>query len=209
MFVVLVSRHAGRTLLAGTALVALLGVLAGPAAYSVSTVGRGLDGAFATAGPEEATQFAFNYSPEKESSPTLGGPGEFPGRQESPSHPPEFAEHVDKRLVEFLLANKGEADFLVATQGALVAAPFIIATGQPVLVLGGYDGSYPVPSMTEFEHLVQARKVRFVLLGGLGAYTGGFGQAFSISLWVKSHGKHIETRDYGGYAFWCSLYQLW
>lgn len=209
LFVVLVSGHGGRTLLAVTGVVTLVGLLAGPAAYSLSTVGRGLDGTFATAGPEEATQFAFNYSPEREGPPTLRKSGESPGRQESPSHPPEFAEHVDKRLVEFLVTNKGEADFLVATQGALVAAPFIIATGQPVLVLGGYDGSYPVPSMAEFEHLVRARKVRFVLLGGLGAYTGGFGQAFSISLWVKSHGKLIETRDYGGYAFWCSLYQLW
>jgi len=90
-----------------------------------------------------------------------------------------------------------------------VAAPLVIATGEPVLVLGGYDGSYPVPTLKEFEQMVKEKRVRFVLLGGLGAYTGGFGTGFSISLWVQNHGKLLEARDYGGYAFWCSLYKLW
>ncbi len=111
--------------------------------------------------------------------------------------------------MDFLLRNQGAAPFLVATQGALVAAPFILAAGKPVLSIGGFDSSYPFPTLDEFRHMVDTRQVRYVLLGGLGAMTAGFGTSFSISMWVKNTGKMIESGSYGGYAYFCTLYQMW
>ena len=75
-------------------------------------------GVFATAGPEAATMFAFNGTPGSEAS-TVSNDG-----QNNKVVP--FGEHIaDQSLVDYLVKNRAGAKFLVATQGALVAAPFI------------------------------------------------------------------------------------
>ena len=115
----------GRALLIAAGAIAIACVLAGPTAYSLSTVARSIDGTFATAGPEAATRFAF----QTDAGDASGGESSTPSGTSSPVQPGRFGEQVDKRLVNFLLANKGAASFLVAVQGALVAAPLILATG--------------------------------------------------------------------------------
>ncbi len=205
LLVTIVRLVGGRALLIAAGAIAIACVLAGPTAYSLSTVARSIDGTFATAGPEAATRFAF----QTDAGDASGGESSTPSGTSSPVQPGRFGEQVDKRLVNFLLANKGAASFLVAVQGALVAAPLILATGQPVLTIGGFDGTYPVPTLIQFQRMIDARQVRYVLLGGLGAFTGGFGSGFSISLWVQRYGKSVESGNYGGYAYWCTLYQMW
>ncbi len=189
------------------ATIALASALAGPVAYSVSTAARSVDGVFATAGPQAATRFAFMTD-------TSGGAGvpaaSTAGSADESSAVKPFGQRVsDKRLVEYLIANQGDARFLVAAQGALVSAPFIIATGEPVISLGGFDGTDPAPSLAEFRLLVDGRQVRYVMLGGLGAITGGFGSSFLVAQWVQGHGKPVQTDYYGGYLYFGMLYQLW
>ncbi len=197
----------GRALVIVACAVAMAGVLAGPTAYSLGTVVRSVDGIFGTAGPEAATRFAFVAPGGPVRTPVTGGTS---GR-ESPAAPGNLGADspAHKRLAEFLLANRGEAKYLVATQGALAAAPFILATGEPVMAMGGFDGSNPAPTMAEFQHMVDTRQVRYVILGGLGAFTGGFGNGSSISQWVKGNGKKVESQEYGGSLFGGMLYQLW
>jgi len=75
------------------------------------------------------------------------------------SGPPDVS-----RLVDYLLANRGEAVFLVATIRASEAAPIILATGEPVMALGGFTGRDQILSVDDLENWVAAGAVRFFLV---------------------------------------------
>ncbi|MBV8462106.1 MAG: hypothetical protein JO368_02345, partial [Acidimicrobiales bacterium] len=56
----------------------------------------------------------------------------------------------------------GAAD-LLATQTSVVAAPFVFATGQEVLPIGGYDGATPVPRLAALRTAVSRGQFHLVL----------------------------------------------
>ena len=55
-----------------------------------------------------------------------------------------------------LEAVRGGAPYLMATQTSAVAAPYIFATGQEVLPLGGFTGTVPEPSVASLAGLVSS-----------------------------------------------------
>jgi hypothetical protein len=55
-------------------------------------------------------------------------------------------------------ANAAEP-YLMATQTAVLAAPFIYASGLEVLPIGGFTGTIPEPTLATVEHLVQTGEV--------------------------------------------------
>jgi 4-amino-4-deoxy-L-arabinose transferase-like glycosyltransferase len=71
---------------------------------------------------------------------------------------------ADIRLAEFLSANARGARFLAATSNARQAAPLIIATGAPVLAMGGFTGNLPVVTLPTLQRLAETGQLRFVLL---------------------------------------------
>jgi len=95
-----------------------------------------------------------------------GGPGGFGG-------PGGSGAQVDAALVSYLEQHRGTADWLVAVPSAMTAAPIIIATGEPVMAMGGFSGSDAALDATGFDALVREGRVRYVLVGGGGP--GGFG----------------------------------
>jgi 4-amino-4-deoxy-L-arabinose transferase-like glycosyltransferase len=215
-----------RALAIGAGAVALACVLSGPAAYSLSTVSRSISGPFAAAGPEAVLRLA-------------GGPGGFGGGPGGgptlPFGPPSFSgSTADAALVSYLLANKGSAEYLVAVQGAQSAESLILATGQPVMAMGGFNGGDPSPTLAEFQQLVAAKRVRYVLIGGGpgfgvppflasgqspggppagGGFPGGPGGSSStfsaIVQWVQQNGTTVDAAQYGGSTGGGTLYQLW
>ena len=70
---------------------------------------------------------------------------------------------ADPKLVEYLLANRGDARFLVATESAGSASPLILATGQPVMALGGF-GRDRILTADQLADRVAGGVVRFFLL---------------------------------------------
>jgi 4-amino-4-deoxy-L-arabinose transferase-like glycosyltransferase len=104
-------------------------------------------------------------------------------------------------LAAFLVTNGKGARYLVATSNARQAAPLIIATGAPVIPLGGFMGSMPVMTLPELIQLVDSGQLRFVLLdeGSQGAAARGrrFGRRptelqQAIALWVHARGVPID-----------------
>ncbi|GLV58053.1 hypothetical protein KDH_48870 [Dictyobacter sp. S3.2.2.5] len=75
--------------------------------------------------------------------------------------PPLIADPV---LENFLLSNKGQAEFLLGTMNTEVAAPFIIDTSQPVIALGGYNGSKSFLTRDQLIQRVDHGVVRFFLM---------------------------------------------
>ena len=68
------------------------------------------------------------------------------------------------RLIDYLLANRHGEQFLVATINATTAAPIILATGEPVMALGGFTGSDPILTANELAELVADNTVRYFWL---------------------------------------------
>ncbi|WP_232668576.1 glycosyltransferase family 39 protein [Pseudonocardia sp. TRM90224] len=101
------------------------------------------------------------------------------GREGIAGVPPELAAALaasmyptaDQTKVEFLLRNRGDAKWVLATLSANAAAPFTVATGgAPVMTMGGFNGSDLHPTFDGFREHVRSGEVRFVLAptpGGL------------------------------------------
>lgn len=68
------------------------------------------------------------------------------------------------RIVDFLLANRRSERFLVATSNATTAAPIILATGEPVMALGGFSGGDRILTVNQLATHATSGTVRFFLI---------------------------------------------
>lgn len=95
----------------------------------------------------------------------------------------------DPKLHAFLRQRRGQARFLLATPNALLAAPVIIATGQPVMAFGGFFGDDPVIGVDAFAKAVERGEVRFVVLA-----TNR--RARDFERWVRAHGRIVDPAQW-------------
>jgi 4-amino-4-deoxy-L-arabinose transferase-like glycosyltransferase len=93
----------------------------------------------------------------------------------------------DPKLAQFLIANRGDARFLVATPTTHLAAPLIVRTGQPVLAFGGYLGLDPIFSLEALEGMVARGELRYVLL------PGGRVRSNDFIKWVRERGTPVDN----------------
>ena len=75
--------------------------------------------------------------------------------------------------MRYLERHQGSAEYLVAVNGSQTAAPFILESGKAVIAMGGFTGTDPTPTLSEFEHLVATGKVHYVYVSSGG---GGGGE---------------------------------
>lgn len=75
---------------------------------------------------------------------------------------------LDRGMVNYLLAHQGTTRYLVATSSSSYASLFILATDQPALALGGYQGWDRIVTPTSLASLVAADEIRFFYLGNSG-----------------------------------------
>src|SRR3954468_4863787 len=158
-----------RRALAIGAIAAAIAVGAGPASYAVATSGRALSGNNVLAGPASASAF--------------GGPGGGMGDDQGAT---------STALIRYLLAHQGSAKYLVAVSGSGSAAPIIIATGKPVVTMGGFNGGDPAPTVAQLAAMVRSGALEYVLLAG-GGFHGGGGTQSAIEQWVQAHGKAVTV----------------
>ncbi len=143
----------------GAVLVGLVAILVGPTVWTAATLGRPISGGDPSSGPVAEDSFrAFGR---------LGGPGGPAGFAGDPGG-------TDQAMVDYLLANRGSATWLVAVSSANAAGPLQLATGVPVMAMGGFMGSDPAPTQEQLQGDVHDGRLRFVLLGGDGGGPGGF-----------------------------------
>ena len=95
----------------------------------------------------------------------------------------------DPKLQAFLQEHRGNARFLLAAPNALLAAPVIIGTGQPVMAFGGFFGNDPVMSVDAFAKAVERGEVRFVVLA-TNRRTRDFER------WVRAHGTIVDPAQW-------------
>jgi 4-amino-4-deoxy-L-arabinose transferase-like glycosyltransferase len=110
----------------------------------------------------------------------------------------------------YLEAHQGSATYLVATFGSQSSAPIIIASGKPVVTIGGFNGGDPAPTLTQLQQMVAKGQLRYVLIQGNGGGFGGPGgnSSAAITSWVTSKGKEVTIASSSGAQAGGTLYDV-
>ena len=157
---VVVDRRVQRAALA----LALAAALAGSTAFTMATATRALAGGDPTAGPVAA----------------LGGARPVG----------DFGTATNTAMIDYLVANRGDATWIVAAQGSGNAAAIQLAAGAPVLTMGGFSGTDAAPTASQLRSLIASGQLRFVLVGSVGGPGGPGGPGGTgvreLSTWVSS-----------------------
>jgi hypothetical protein len=67
-------------------------------------------------------------------------------------------------MMRYLLQHRGEDRFLVGALNAYITAPIIVATGQPVLDMGGFTGNDPILTDRLLQQIVTQDQAHLFLL---------------------------------------------
>ncbi|HEY3004183.1 MAG TPA: glycosyl transferase, partial [Kribbellaceae bacterium] len=199
--------------------------LAGPAAYSAQTIDTSHAGALPSAGPAAMAGVGGRGGPMGAPGgarfgppPGQAGTGQaMPGqgtiRQGMPGQGGAATGGTAGRAGGFLGGagiNQVPADLVTllrngatgyswsaAAVTAMGAAPLQIASGVPVMAIGGFNGTDPTPTLAEFQKLVAQGKVHYFVATGGAPGGAGRGTSSEISSWVAAN---YTAQTVGGYT---------
>jgi 4-amino-4-deoxy-L-arabinose transferase-like glycosyltransferase len=110
-------------------------------------------------------------------------------------------------LTKALQSDASRYTWVAATVNSNNAAGYQLASGEPVMAIGGFNGTDPAPTLAQFEKYVSEGKIHYFIGGGTTGAGGGFGgfgggagtgssdDASQITSWVESH---FTSEDVGG-----------
>jgi 4-amino-4-deoxy-L-arabinose transferase-like glycosyltransferase len=186
----------GRRARAGVIAVGVVAALAAPAGWSVATAATPHAGAIPFSGPQDARmggpgmRMAGGPDGGRPGAPGGGGPG---GGMRGEGlmmggnilgSPTPSAE-----LTALLQRDDGACTWAAATIGSSSAAGYQLASGAPVMALGGFNGTDPFPTLEGFEQLVAEGEIHYFVgeAGRSNTGSGGSDEAHRIGLWVEEN----------------------
>ncbi|MBP2330945.1 4-amino-4-deoxy-L-arabinose transferase-like glycosyltransferase [Kibdelosporangium banguiense] len=99
-----------------------------------------------------------------------------------------------QKILDYAKAHSAGAEITMAVEGgAQAASPYIIATDETVIGMGGFSGRDPAPSADQLSTWVREGKLKFVLSGGPGRGGMRGGQSSDRSTWVEENCKSVLT----------------
>ncbi|CCH86650.1 Glycosyl transferase [Modestobacter italicus] len=208
----LVVDRVGRALTATLLAVGVLAALGGPAAYAVQTAGTAHTGSIPSAGPTVSvgTGFGGGRGGPGGGTPPAGGfggrAGGAPGQLGTPPGGATAGGAIGRpiggggaggllnatdpsdEVVATLEEHADSYTWVAAAVGSNTAAGYQLATGDPVMALGGFNGSDPSPTLAQFQELVADGAVHWFIGGGLGMSSdGGSSASAEIAAWVQQN----------------------
>ncbi len=97
---------------------------------------------------------------------------------------------INQALLDYLEANTQNTKYLMAVPSSMQGADYVIATGRPVLYMGGFNGQDNVVSAEGLRQMVSDGELRYIYLAAR-----GMGTKSSISTWVTSACTPVEGFD--------------
>ncbi|MGW3724702.1 ArnT family glycosyltransferase [Streptomyces sp. NPDC000851] len=218
--------------------------LAGPTAYTLTTLGEGHTGSIVTAGPsvqggmgggrpggggmgggpggggmpgQQNQQNGQNQQGGGMAQPPTGGfPGQNqrgqqgqgqqggPGRQNGTGDGGGMGgaggmggllngASVSDEAKELLEENSGDYTWVAAAIGAQNAASYQLSTGDPVMSIGGFNGTDPSPTLAEFKEYVADGRIHYFIAGGGMGGGSGSGTSSQITSWVEENFKEVTV----------------
>ncbi|MEV6479926.1 glycosyltransferase family 39 protein [Streptomyces sp. NPDC051576] len=217
----LVGRFTQRHRLMGfAALAAIVALLAGPAAYSVSAATTSTNGTNPTAGPSTgggmggggggAPSGMKSGTKPSGSAPSGTKPsGTAPsGAQPSGSASESGSEsesgtqtagggggmggdtQVSSAMISYLKKHQDGATWLLAVATDQTASSIILESGQPVISMGGWSGSDNAMTLAKLKSLVKSGQLHYITVSSSG---GGQSTNSEIATWVKAHGTAVSA----------------
>jgi 4-amino-4-deoxy-L-arabinose transferase-like glycosyltransferase len=181
-------RHLPRRVGTAVAATALVATLAAPAAYSLETAATAHTGSIPTAGPSAGGG--------------MGGPGGGGGAPGGPDGTTTgggvggllTGSTPTAQLTAMLQQDASSWTWSAAVVGANSAAGYQLASGEPVMALGGFNGSDPSVTLAQFQEYVANGDIHYFISGGggIGGGPGGMGDgqgtstSSEIASWVAS-----------------------
>ena len=89
-----------------------------------------------------------------------------------------------------LKAGANKYSWVAAAVGANSAAGYQLASDEPVMAIGGFNGTDPWPTLAAFQKLVKAGRIHYFIGGGSsggGGAGGGSSSSSAISAWVQQN----------------------
>ncbi|WP_328932139.1 MULTISPECIES: glycosyltransferase family 39 protein [unclassified Streptomyces] len=212
----LVARFTRRhRLMVFAALAAIVTLLAGPAAYSVSAATSSTNGTNPTAGPSTGGGMGGAPSGTKGkagSAPSGSGAGSGkmgtpPSGGTAPSGTKSSSEsggqsaggggmgggtQVSSEMITYLKKHQDGATWLLAVSTDQTASSIILESGQPVISMGGWSGSDDAMTLAKLKSLVKSGKLHYIIISS----DGGQGTNTAITTWVKAHGTAVKSTAY-------------
>ncbi|HRD64244.1 MAG TPA: glycosyl transferase, partial [Nocardioides sp.] len=94
-------------------------------------------------------------------------------------------------ITTLLQENAEQYTWAAAAVGSNSASGYQLASEEPVLAIGGFNGSDPSPTLEQFQAYVTAGEIHYFIAGG--GFGGGFGQlggsnaSSEIATWVEAN----------------------
>ena len=168
MIGLLINLYTPRWWLQNSAIVAALAACTlAPTVYTLATVNVAHTGSIPTAGPSSTAMRGSNNE----------------------------TSQADSQLVQYLLRHQHGATWLVAVASANESAAIQLTSGQPVMAVGGFNGSDTPLTLEQFKQLVKDGKVNYYAISSHGRGGGPGGGNNDITAWVKQTGTVV---NYGG-----------
>jgi hypothetical protein len=102
--------------------------------------------------------------------------------------------NVSSAARKLLEKDAARYTWVAASVGSQNAAGYQLATGDPVMAIGGFNGTDPSPTLAQFEKYVADGRIHyFIAGGGFGGGGGEAGTASRISSWVQSTFKKVTA----------------
>jgi 4-amino-4-deoxy-L-arabinose transferase-like glycosyltransferase len=97
---------------------------------------------------------------------------------------------INQTLLSYLEQNTQGMKYLMAVPSSMQGADYVLATGRPVLYLGGFNGQDSVVSVSDLTNMVKNGELRFIYWSDGGG--GPNGGRSDISSWVTSSCKAMQ-----------------
>lgn len=102
--------------------------------------------------------------------------------------------NVGAEAKELLETDAGDHTWAAAAVGAQNAAAYQLATGAPVMAIGGFNGTDPSPTLAQFQEYVADGRIHyFVAGGGMGGGGRDSGTSAQITAWVEKNFTEVTA----------------
>ncbi|MGW2518639.1 glycosyltransferase family 39 protein [Streptomyces sp. NPDC001617] len=102
---------------------------------------------------------------------------------------------VSSQAKKLLETDSAKYTWVAAAIGAQNAASYQLSTGDPVMAIGGFNGTDPSPTLAQFKKYVADGKIHYFISSGTGGGMGGSstGTSSQITSWVEKTFKKVTV----------------
>lgn len=100
---------------------------------------------------------------------------------------------VTSAAKKLLQTDASKYTWVAASIGSQNAASYQLATGDPVMAIGGFNGTDPSPTLAQFQKYVADGKIHYFISGGTGMGGSSTGSSSQITSWVEKNYKKVTV----------------